>query len=959
MELPDNAAKFDLRLLAIGEESGLLLVFEYATDLFDRATVARLAGHFETMLDAIVADPEQPVSRLPLLSEQEKRRILFDWNQTREEYPREKCLHELFQDQAARSPEAVAVEFEGGSLTYRELARNAGRLARYLQGLGVRPGVLVGLCVPRSLEMAVGLLGVLEAGGAYVPLDPTYPADRLTWMLADSGARVLLTVETLRDALPAFSGRIVRLDADRERIFSPDAGPEIPEGPGATPEDLAYVMYTSGSTGRPKGVMIPHRGLVNYLSWCLRAYDVAEGSGAPVQSSLSFDLTVTGLYAPLLCGRRVRLLPEGFTEELGRVLREEGGFSLVKMTPARLDLLTQQLQDHDVSGCARALVIGGEPLRAESLGLWRDRSPQTAVFNEYGPTETVVGCCVYRVRHDDPRTGSIPIGRPIANTRLYVLDPHGEPVPIGIAGELYIGGDGVATGYWNQPDRTAERFVPDPFGSAGGRLYKTGDRARYRADGNLEFLGRADDQVKIRGFRVELGEVEAALRGHPSVRDAAAAVVEDAARDRRLVGYVVPQDGPAWSAEAVRKHLLARLPEFMVPAALVPIPAIPLTKNGKVDRKALPAADFASRPVEEGYEPPQDALELHLVKIWESLLHTAPIGCDDDFFDLGGHSLLAVRLFAEIEKATGRKLPLATLFRAPTVRQIADLLRDGGGPLRQASLVPIQARGSRPPFYCVHAAGGGVLPYRALSQRLGPDQPFYGLQARGMDEGAAPLTRIEEMADHYLAEIRSLQPEGPYYLGGHSAGGLVAFEMACRLRAQGERVALVALFDTWAPGHGHVIPEKFVRAKLSALRARLLRFSRGLRDGGVVGYLREKFAIRLRVALGRKRDLPPELREVHESIEKAIRQYQPGVYPGTLTLFRAKRQPPEYALDRTLGWSAFSSRAVEVHTVPGYHGEIVDEPQAAILAEKMHECLDRAVEREQELEARRDEVAEA
>ena len=947
VELPDTAAKFDLRLLAVGEEAGLLLVFEYATDLFDRATVVRLAGHFETMLEGIVADPERPVSRLPLLSEPERRRILTDWNQTWAEYPKEKCLHELFGEQAARSPEAVAVELEGGSLTYRELDLKAGQLARYLRGLGVGPEVLVGLCVPRSLEMVVGLLGVLKAGGAYIPLDPAYPVERLAWMLEDSGARVLLTVEALRDALPAFPGRTVRLDADREQIFRDGKESDEPDGSGATPENLAYVMYTSGSTGRPKGVMIPHRGLVNYLTWCVRAYDVAGGRGAPVQSSLSFDLTVTGLYAPLLCGRRVRLLPEGFTEELGRVLREEGGFSLVKLTPARLDLLTQQVRPDEVSGCTRAFVIGGEPLRAESLGFWRERLPQAALFNEYGPTETVVGCCVYRVTDDDPRNGPIPIGRPIANTRLYVLDRHGAPVPIGVTGELYIGGDGVARGYWNRPDLTADRFVPDCFGEPGDRLYRTGDLARFRADGNLEFLGRADGQVKIRGFRVELGEVEAAIREHPSVQDAAAALVGEAGGDRRLVGYVVPKEGLAWSAEAVRKHLLARLPEFMVPAALVPLPALPLTQNGKLDRAALPARDFASRREEDGYEAPRDALELHLVKIWESVLQTAPIGCDDDFFDLGGHSLLAVRLFTEIEKATGSKLPLATLFRAPTVRQIADLLRDGGGALTHSSLVPIQARGSRPPFYCVHAAGGGVLPYRALSQRLGPDQPFYGLQARGMEDGTSPLARIEEMAEVYLAEIRSLQPEGPYYLGGHSAGGLVAFEMACRLREKGERVALVTLFDTWAPGHGQVIPEKLVRAKLLALRMRLARLYRGLREGGKLDYLREKLAIRLRILLGRTSDdLPPEVLEVQESIEKAIREYRPGVYPGAVTLFRAKRQPPEYALDRTLGWSAFASRGVEVHTVPGYHGEIVDEPQAAILAEKMRECLERAVEKE-------------
>jgi thioesterase domain-containing protein/acyl carrier protein len=401
-----------------------------------------------------------------------------------------------------------------------------------------------------------------------------------------------------------------------------------------------------------------------------------------------------------------------------------------------------------------------------------------------------------------------------------------------------------------------------------------------------------------------------------------------------------------WSVETLRRHALDRLPDFMVPSVFVRLDALPLNKNGKVDRRALPAPDLRERRLERDYEPPRDALELHLAKVWESALKTSPIGLDDDFFDLGGHSLLAVRLFAEIEKATGRKLPLATLFQAPTVRQIAEVLREKGWASPWTSLVPIQPRGSRPPFYCVHAVGGSVLPYRVLAKRLGPDQPFYGLQARALANGEHVAYRVEEMAEQYLAEIRSFQPRGPYFVGGHSAGGLVAFEIARRLRLAGEEVALLALFDTWAPGHGKIIPERLLRLRWQIVKNRAKRFWTSLRRGGRLAYLREKLAVRLRVLRGEAvSNLPPEIQRVKESMERAIDDYHPAHYPGAGVLFRAAEQPREYAIDRTLGWNALCLGGVEVHEVPGHHGELVSEPGASVLAERIRECLDRAIRR--------------
>jgi len=789
------------------------------------------------------------------------------------------------------------------------------------------------------------VLGILKAGGAYVPIDPGYPSDRVAFMLADSETSVLVTQRAVAEALPPFHGTLVLLDAERNAIFGRKG--EFAD-PGVGPSNLAYVMYTSGSTGRPKGVEVPHRGVVNYLWWCRAAYDIAGGRGAPLQSSLSFDLTVTALFGPLVCGRRVFLLPEGFAAEaLGIALRSEKDFSFVKLTPTRLDLLTQEIPAERAAGATRAFVIGGEALRSESLRFWRERSPETALFNEYGPTETVVGCAIYRVEAEDPSSGPVPIGRPIANTRLYVLDRHGEPVPIGVVGELVIGGDGVARGYWKRPELTAERFVPDPFSSrSGDRLYRSGDLARYRTDGVLEYLGRADDQVKVRGFRVELAEIEMALRDHSSVLDAAAAIREEVPGDRRLVGYVVPRPGRPWNVETVRRHLLDRLPDYMVPSVFVRLDSLPVTSNGKLDRAALPSPNWGERQLDSDYAPPRDALELHLAKVWERVLQTSPIGLEDDFFDLGGHSLLAVRLFAEIEEATGAKLPLATLFQAPTVGQIAEVLRRRGGASRWTSLVPIQPRGSRPPFFCIHAAGGSVLPYRDLARRLGPNQPFYGLQARALVDGVAGAVRVEDMAESYLAEIQTLQPTGPYYLGGHSAGGILAYAIACRLLARGERVALVALFDTWAPGHGAVIPEKLIRVRLSEARARFVRFAKNLEGRDKLAYLRDKLAVRVRVLMGRDSALPEELREVRDSIEEAADSFRPSRYPGRLTLFRATQQPPEYALDQTLGWDAWADGGVEVHEVQGYHGELVAEPLVGVVATQLRESLERAEEAE-------------
>ncbi|HZA22932.1 MAG TPA: amino acid adenylation domain-containing protein, partial [Dehalococcoidia bacterium] len=536
----------------------------------------------------MVADPTQPLAELPLLSEAEREQVLVAWNGKRTEPLLDHCLHHRIEAQVEKTPEAIAVAFEEEQLTYRELNQRANQLAYHLQKLGVEPEVLVGVCVERSLELVVGLLGILKAGGAYVPLDPSYPQERLAFMIEDAQAPVLLTQAHLAATLPKGGVQVVCLDKEWEHIAT-----QSPVNPvsGVRAENLAYVIYTSGSTGKPKGTLITHRGLTNYLNWCLAAYPLSKGRGSLVHSTIAFDATVTALFSPLLVGGSVDLVPENIDlEDLRTALRRKGDFSLLKITPAHLNLLGQQLSPDEASSLTRAFVIGGENLTAEQIAFWQKHASGTLLFNEYGPTETVVGCVVYEAA-SWRGAGSVPIGQAIPNTQVYVLDHFLEPLPIGVPGELYIGGAGVARGYLHRPDITAERFIPHPFSELPGeRLYRTGDVARYRADGNLEFLGRIDHQVKVRGFRIELGEIDAVLGSHPGVQEAVVGVREDTPGEKRLVGYYVA-GAAVVEPEALRGYLKAKLPEHMVPGAWVALEALPLTPNGKVDRKALPAPE--------------------------------------------------------------------------------------------------------------------------------------------------------------------------------------------------------------------------------------------------------------------------------------------------------------------------------------------------------------------------------
>jgi amino acid adenylation domain-containing protein len=574
-------------------------------------------------------------------------------------------VHEMFEAQVERTPEAVAVVCNGEQLTYRQLNDHANQLADRLFSLGAGPNALVGICVERSPEMVVSLLGVLKSGAAYVPLDPSYPAERLAFMLEDAQVAVLLTQSGLLEKLPRYEGARLCLDTDWKSI---ENGPTQNPATELSPESLAYVIYTSGSTGKPKGAMIKHGGLANYLSWCTEAYAVADGCGAPVHSSISFDLTVTSVFAPLMVGRSIFLRSDGI-EALAEALLARENYSLVKITPAHLRALAELMPANKIEGRVRALIIGGEALYFENLSFWRQHAPRTRLINEYGPTETVVGCCVYEVAASDPASGPVPIGLPIANTGLHVLDENMQPVSTGETGELFIGGEGVGSGYLNRNELTQARFLTNPFNEH-ERLYRSGDIARRLPDGNLEYLGRADDQVKIRGFRIELGEIESSLKQHPGILDCAVVVCEDTPGEKRLAAFFVREDD-SLRPQDLAGFLRTILPDYMVPNVFVSLDALPLTINGKMDRLAL-----ASLPIQcddkSDFVEARTETEETLANIWAEVLKVRAVSIHDNFFDLGGDSILGTLILARAARA-GLKLSPMQLFAHQTIAELASV----------------------------------------------------------------------------------------------------------------------------------------------------------------------------------------------------------------------------------------------------------------------------------------------
>lgn len=663
----------EFALLVSESDDDIALAIEYRTSLFRPDTIERMAGHLVTLLQAAASDPDQPVGRMPLMGAAELHKILVEWNATGVDFGPPTCLHRLFQAQAARTPDNIALIFRDRQLTYHELDQQSDRLAAYLQTLAVVPGGIVGICVERSFEMAVGLLGILKAGGAYLPLDPSYPPGRLEYMLQDSGATVLLTQQALHAVFSGFSGVVIDLDGDWQQEV-PAAARPIEQ---SDPANLAYVIYTSGSTGLPKGVMIAHQAIASYMSWMQAAFPCSADDVGLQAAAFSFDASVSEFFPPLLAGGRLVIAEPGGhmdPDYLVQVIQQQK-VTTAQFVPSMLDVIMQ----HDgFSSCRgfKRVFCGGEALSPKLVARFAALLPGVALINLYGPTEVTIDASFWQCPADGPLPDVVPIGRPLANTQLYILDGLLQPVPVGVAGELHVGGDKLARGYWNRPELTAEKFITNPFGT--GRLYKTGDLARYLPDGNVEYLGRIDDQVKIRGFRIELGEIETVLKEHPAVSQAVVAVQNDGQRQPFLAGYVTlhkdKNDGPEKLVPTLRSYLKDKLPEYMVPGAWMVLETLPLTPNGKIDRQALPAPqtqpEFSSRT----FQPPRTPIEEILAGIWGEVLRQERVSVFDNFFEAGGHSLLATQVASRIRSTFQVNLPLQSLFTAPTIAELAVLI---------------------------------------------------------------------------------------------------------------------------------------------------------------------------------------------------------------------------------------------------------------------------------------------
>jgi len=945
IDFDSPAAQFDLSL-EISEKAGRLFCkLIYSTALFDRETIAAMARHFENLLCAVVANPDVRISEISMLGREERERIMVEWNDTHRDYPFD-CLHRLFEQQAACTPTAVAVESGAAHLTFAELDRRANHAADCLREAGVRRGSIVGLCVDRSPEMYIGLLAILKAEGAYVPLDPSYPPSRLEFMLEDSGASVLATTRQHRTKFASRRLNILELDvlppsisgANRDALSNPAI------------DDAAYVIYTSGSTGTPKGVIGTHRGVVNRLQWMWETYPYEDGERACQKTALSFVDSVAEIFGPLLKGVPTTIIDDDTVSDPHRLVDSlaRSAITRIVMVPSLLEAILELPIDlgaplHKL----RIWTSSGETLRSDLAEHFFARLPRARLLNLYGSSEAAADAVADEVAAGQ-HFANPPIGRPIANTRAYVLGPSLEPVPIGATGEICIGGAGLARGYHNRPELTAQRFLADPFlPGSGERIFRTGDLARYRRDGRLEFLGRRDNQVKVSGVRIEAEEVESVLCNHPQVKAAAVSAIDDPGAGRRLVAWLVARVDPPPSSAAVREFVESYLPEQMVPSRIAWVDRIPLTPSGKIDRAGLAALRDALNATTDEIVEPRDDFEAGLLSVWETMLDVRPIGVTQDFFDLGGHSLMAARLFAQIERKFGRRLPLAAIFQAPTIEGLARMLRDSDYPVDAGPLVPIQPLGSRPPLYAI----GSFNVFRLLAKHMGTDQPVLGVALPENLRFRLPY-HIDELAAAHVRSILSVQPDRPICIAGFSADGILAYEVARRLLEAGRNVDLLVLLDSPCPAEPlDPLLTRFVRkAKIhirSIMTTRLSRAGRILRELSQRAWLRaEVRALRTLNRLGIRSVRPAPNSPMNAILAMAIatRGLIPKPYHGRALLFRRTEDLTERYSLPDYGWSRVIPGGPEIIDVPGGHLSIVAEPGIAVVAEKLSAVIRDSVE---------------
>ncbi|MEN6309577.1 MAG: amino acid adenylation domain-containing protein [Anaerohalosphaeraceae bacterium] len=928
----NGTSKFDLSLFVEETDRDIVVSAEYNTALYKPETITRILTHYEHLLSCALHTPEVSLCQISLLTEPEQQQ-LAEWNNTHKDYPKDKCIHQLFEQQAAKTPDAVALVFEEQTLNYQQLNARANQLAHYLMAHGVGSDVPVGVCMDRSFELMVALLGILKAGGVYVPLDPAYPTERLNHMIRETGMTVILTRQRFQILDFGQSSHIVAVDSKWKQICaaSPLTNPEV----SIRLQHATYILFTSGSTGTPKGVVVEHGAILNSFLWLQETFALGSQDRVLQKTTFTFDVSLWDMLWPLLFGARVVLAsPEKHIDMdyLVEMIRSHQ-ITVINFVPSVLDLF---LSHPRVSQCTslRLVLAAGEAL-SYSLQTRFFELLKAELHNLYGPTETIQ-VTWWACRKDSPYP-MVPIGKPIANTQAYILDHALQPVPIGVPGELYIGGVQLARGYLARPELTEERFIRNPFNpDPNSRLYKTGDICRWLEDGNIDYLGRADDQVKIRGFRIELGEIETALRSHPGVAQAAVAIHENQPGQKTLLGYIVCTQKQAVTANDILAYLRQRLPDYMIPAGIMELDQIPLTASGKTNRKALPTMKTVQshRPL----RLPETKLHRQLAEIWKDLLQIPQVGIDDNFFHLGGHSLLAARLFYYLEKCFQISLPLGLIFEAPTLGQLAAHLQNQRHDVMSKAVVQIKPGRLKQGIFYLPGVGGHTLNFYHLAHYLNIPLSQYGLNLPGLDGKQKPMETIEQMASFFIREIQQIQPEGPYWLCGFSMGGRIAYEMALQLTKQGHNVAFLGILGTSAPG--------FPKAYLWKPAHYLERFWKfcGLSLDEKMRYLQsqrqyKKLRKQRQTAQKDGWDIHefPNYRKLYQAgLEAFIRYQTQQPYDGDIVLFREMKDfnllDKDMYSNPTFGWDKVVTGAIRVHDIDCSHPHILHQPHVEVCA---------------------------
>ncbi len=978
-----NSSKPEIQFFMKETQEGIACNIEYNPQIYKEEKIDQMVNHLKELLASILQSPGEEISKYNILTAVERHQLLVAFNDTKTAYPRHKTLVSLFEEQVSANPEKVAVIFENEKLTYDELNKRSNQVAWCLLQNGVKKEQLIPIFIERSVEMLIGLLGILKAGAVYVPIDTEYPAERINYMLADTAATFLITSQKSQVKLPASATvNVIAIDSSNDAIKKmPAENPDVL----ISSRNMAYIIYTSGSTGKPKGVMVEHQAIADHCFGLIEAAQLKNCTSFALFSPLVFDAGHSIIFTSLFIGAALNILSKELImdgEKLASYL-EKNPVDCIKIVPS---VWLSYINGDNIVLAKKVMIFGGETFSLKIQQHLVKLNYKGQVYNHYGPTEATIGKCIHKVDLEKAYK-SVPIGKPFSNTQLYVVDQWDQLLPIGFAGELYIAGEGVARGYLNRPDLTAEKFIIDHFrianpfqtnaqidtlsgSKSASRLYKTGDKVKWNPNGEIEYLGRIDDQVKISGYRIELGEIESVLLQNRKIRQAAVLLCEDNNGNKVLVGYVVPES--TFDKHQIISQLQEKLPEYMVPGLLVELHNLPLTPNGKINKKALPIPDF-SQLLNNQYVAPQNNTEVALVKIWENLLGIEKVGVYDTFFELGGNSIQAVTMFTRVRKHFGRELPLATIFQAPHINKLAAVINQKNNVINFSCLVPIQPQGSKPPLFCMHAGAGNVLFYKDLARNLGMNQPLYGLMARGLNGKEHFHTSIEEMATHYIKEIRSVQPHGPYFLAGYCLGGTIAFEMAQQLLKEGENVELLATFNsrsstylnassgdnssgetkrkpslysvisayagnfsTLNPKEKLLYPLKIIKigSKVSVhilhkkTRNKILRINNRFTKMGFDYYL------------SRGRLLPKLLRNkymlhTNRSIANA---YKPGIYPGKMLVFRS----PQIYHDPYLGWQNHVSGGIQHYDVEGKYerrSEIMKDPFVKIISSTLKTFL--------------------